>query len=116
MTLLLLGLALTAPVTPTIGPGRAQHCQARCHWAAVVEPQRPRLRQIAWCESRARWHLNSGNGYYGGLQFSLRSWRWVGGRGYPHQASALEQSYRALALVARQGWGAWPVCARAAGW
>lgn len=65
---------------------------------------------LARCESGGNWSINTGNGYYGGLQFSLSSWRAVGGSGYPHQASKAEQISRAQALKARQGWGAWPAC------
>jgi LysM repeat protein len=66
--------------------------------------------QLAKCESGGNWSINTGNGYYGGLQFSLSSWKAVGGSGYPHQASKSEQIARAEALKARQGWGAWPSC------
>lgn len=66
--------------------------------------------RLAQCESSGNWAINTGNGYYGGLQFSLSSWRGVGGSGYPHQASKAEQIARAEALLARQGWGAWPAC------
>lgn len=66
--------------------------------------------RLAKCESGGNWSINTGNGYYGGLQFSLASWRGVGGSGYPHQASRAEQISRAEALKARQGWGAWPAC------
>lgn len=70
---------------------------------------------IAQCESGGSWTLNTGNGYYGGLQFSLRSWQWVGGSGYPHQASKAEQIARAEKLLSLQGWGAWPACSRKLG-
>ena len=66
--------------------------------------------RIAACESGGNWSINTGNGYYGGLQFSLSSWRAVGGTGYPHQASRAEQIARAEKLQAVQGWGAWPAC------
>lgn len=66
--------------------------------------------RLAQCESGGNWSINTGNGYYGGLQFSLSSWRAVGGSGYPHQASKSEQIARAEMLKARQGWGAWPAC------
>ncbi len=71
--------------------------------------------RLAVCESDitgtgADWSINTGNGYYGGLQFHINSWRAVGGSGYPHQASREEQIYRGELLQARQGWGAWPAC------
>lgn len=65
---------------------------------------------LAQCESGGNWAINTGNGYYGGLQFSLSSWRAVGGSGLPSQASREEQIARAEMLKARQGWGAWPAC------
>lgn len=66
--------------------------------------------QIAACESGGNWAINTGNGYYGGLQFSLSSWRAVGGSGLPSDASRDEQIARGEMLKARQGWGAWPAC------
>lgn len=65
---------------------------------------------LAACESGGNWAINTGNGYYGGLQFSLSSWRGVGGSGLPSEASREEQIARAEMLKARQGWGAWPAC------
>lgn len=66
--------------------------------------------QLAICESGGNWSINTGNGFYGGLQFTLSSWRAVGGAGYPHQASRSEQIARAEKLQTIQGWGAWPAC------
>lgn len=66
--------------------------------------------RLAACESGGNWAINTGNGYYGGLQFSLSSWRGVGGSGYPHQASREEQIARGEMLRARGGWGHWPAC------
>lgn len=66
--------------------------------------------RLAQCESGGNWSINTGNGYYGGLQFSLPTWRSVGGSGYPHQASREEQIARAEILLARSGWGQWPAC------
>lgn len=71
--------------------------------------------RIAACESGGNWSTNTGNGYYGGLQFSQSSWNAVGGQGLPSQASKEEQIKRAEMLQARQGWGAWPVCSAQAG-
>ncbi len=47
---------------------------------------------IAFCESTNRWDINTGNGFYGGLQFTLSSWQAVGGQGYPHHASRPSRS------------------------
>jgi hypothetical protein len=72
--------------------------------------------RLAQCESHGRWDLNTGNGYYGGLQFSLGSWQGVGGTGYPHQASRAEQIKRGQILQARYGWGQWPHCSAELGY
>jgi murein DD-endopeptidase MepM/ murein hydrolase activator NlpD len=66
--------------------------------------------RLAMCESGGNWTINTGNGYYGGLQFTLSSWQAVGGSGYPHHASKAEQIARGERLLATQGWGAWPAC------
>ncbi len=66
--------------------------------------------RIAQCESGGNWAINTGNGYYGGLQFSMSSWAAVGGSGNPANASRAEQIMRGQMLQSRQGWGAWPSC------
>jgi len=70
---------------------------------------------LAKCEAGGNWAANTGNGYYGGLQFSASSWRAVGGEGLPHQHSRETQIEMGKRLQARQGWGAWPSCARRLG-
>ena len=54
--------------------------------------------RLAECESSGTWDINTGNGFYGGVQFTLSSWQAVGGEGYPHQASKAEQIKRAEIL------------------
>ncbi|HVL85348.1 MAG TPA: transglycosylase family protein [Pseudonocardia sp.] len=66
--------------------------------------------KLAECESGGNWSINTGNGYYGGLQFSPTTWRAFGGSGMPHQASRAEQIAVAERTLATQGWGAWPSC------
>ena len=66
--------------------------------------------KLAQCESGGNWSINTGNGYYGGLQFSLSTWKAFGGSGMPHQASKAEQIRVATKVQAAQGWGAWPAC------
>lgn len=66
--------------------------------------------QLALCESGGNWAINTGNGFYGGLQFTVSSWQAVGGSGLPSDASREEQIMRAEKLLAMQGWGAWPAC------
>lgn len=65
---------------------------------------------LAMCESSGDWHIDTGNGFYGGLQFLPESWWMVGGTGMPHEASREEQIHRAELLLRIQGWEAWPVC------
>jgi len=82
---------------------------------AEQEPASGVWDRVAECESGGNWSINTGNGYYGGLQFSLSSWRAVGGSGYPHESSRAEQIRRAEMLLDLQGWGAWPSCSRQLG-
>ncbi len=72
--------------------------------------------RLAQCESSGNWAMNSGNGYYGGIQFSLASWQAVGGSGYPHQNTKAEQIRRGKILQARAGWDQWPACAKKLGY
>jgi LysM repeat protein len=71
--------------------------------------------QLAQCESGGRWNINTGNGYYGGLQFSPSTWRAFGGSGSAHQASRGQQIAVAERVLAAQGWNAWPSCSRKLG-
>jgi uncharacterized protein YabE (DUF348 family) len=68
--------------------------------------------KIAQCESGGNWHINTGNGYYGGLQFSAATWHSVGGPGLPHEHSRETQIKYAEILQKRSGWGQWG-CAHA---
>jgi uncharacterized protein YabE (DUF348 family) len=71
--------------------------------------------RIAQCESGGNWHINTGNGYYGGLQFNLGTWRAYGGQGYPHQNSREQQIAVAERVrAASGGYGAWPHCGKLA--
>ena len=66
--------------------------------------------RIARCESTNRWNINTGNGYYGGLQFNLATWRSVNGTdfaAYPHQATREEQITVANRLYAKRGLQPW---------
>jgi LysM repeat protein len=71
--------------------------------------------RLAQCESGGNWSISTGNGYYGGLQFSQGSWTAAGGSGNPADASREEQIRVAENLQSQQGWGAWPACSRALG-
>jgi hypothetical protein len=69
--------------------------------------------RLARCESGGRWHINTGNGYYGGLQISPSTWAGYGGRRFaplPHGATKGEQIRIGERIQHAQGWRAWPAC------
>jgi len=90
------GIALGAPLALTAAPAQAA---TTAEWDAVAK-----------CESGGNWAINTGNGYFGGLQFALSTWRGFGGVGNPAAASKAEQIRIAEKVLAVQGAGAWPVC------
>jgi resuscitation-promoting factor RpfA len=99
------GVAGTAIAVPLIGAGTASAASVAT-WDAVAQ-----------CESGGNWHINTGNGYYGGLQFSQSSWAAAGGLKYAPRADlATKDQQIAVAekLLAMQGPGAWS-CASAGG-
>lgn len=70
---------------------------------------------VADCESSGRWSVNTGNGFYGGLQFWQPTWVEHGGLAYAARAdlATREQQIRvAEDVLGSQGWEAWPVCAK----
>ncbi|KID31765.1 transglycosylase family protein [Prauserella rugosa] len=89
------GLAVGAPLALSAAPAQAQSV----NWDAIAE-----------CESSGNWSTNTGNGYYGGLQFSQSTWEAYGGSGNPADASREEQIAVAERTLEGQGIGAWPVC------
>ena len=73
---------------------------------------------VAQCESGGNWSINTGNGYYGGLQFTRGTWRAYGGARYAptaNKASRSEQIRIAENVLDGQGIGAWPVCGKKGG-
>jgi hypothetical protein len=82
---------------------------------ADAAPTVANFERLAQCESGGRWNINTGNGYYGGLQFSASTWRGIGYGGLPHQASKATQIEAGQKLQARSGWGQWPACSRKLG-
>lgn len=97
----------TVGVAALFGPAAASARVADINWDA-----------IAHCESRGNWSINTGNGYYGGLQFSRGTWRAYGGSRFAataDQASRNEQIAIAERVRDGQGLGAWPTCGRKAG-
>lgn len=116
ITFLIASLALaiptfssTQPVLVHPKPKHHKHVDKRL---AIVRPWNSKLDRMAYCESTNRWFINTGNGFYGGLQFTLETWHSVGGIGYPNYNSILEQKYRAVLVHDRAGtWTRdWPVC------
>ena len=80
-------------------------------FVAQMTPARVQLwDDMAQCESEGDWSANTGNGYYGGLQFSITSWEEVGGEIRPDLATRNEQIMRAEMLSELQGFQAWPFC------
>lgn len=74
--------------------------------------------RLAQCESGGNWNANTGNGYYGGLQFSSRTWHSFGGGAYAgtaNQATRSQQIAVAKKVLRAQGWKAWPTCSRRVG-
>jgi len=82
---------------------------------AATEPQWDAL---AKCESGGNWAINTGNGFYGGLQFTRGTWLGYGGGAFAptaNKASREQQITVAARVAAQQGWGAWPSCSIKAG-
>ncbi len=95
------GVAGAAVAAPLIAAGNASAATAS-EWDTVAQ-----------CESGGNWSINTGNGYYGGLQFSASTWAAYGGTQYASsadQASKSQQIQVAEKVLASQGKGAWPVC------
>jgi hypothetical protein len=65
---------------------------------------------VAACESGGNWSINTGNGYYGGLQFSMGTWSAYGGQGMPNQQPAWYQAKIAERVRVDSGLGHWPRC------
>ena len=90
---------------PTVPSGGTNYASGSSVWDSLAQ-----------CESGGNWAINTGNGYYGGLQFSLSTWRAYGGTGYPHEHSRETQIAVATRLRdANGGYGAWPHCSQQLG-
>ncbi|MFJ9472310.1 transglycosylase family protein [Streptomyces caniferus] len=88
------------------GGGKASHACAADQWPWGC---------LADCESSGDWHINTGNTFYGGLQFWQPTWEAFGGLDFAERAdlaSRGEQIKIAKRVQAAQGWGAWPECAQ----
>ncbi|WP_285439586.1 resuscitation-promoting factor Rpf1 domain-containing protein [Corynebacterium tuberculostearicum] len=74
--------------------------------------------RLAQCEAGGNWHINTGNGYQGGLQFNPQTWQANGGGEFAataDQATREQQIVVAERVLASQGWGAWPACSASLG-
>jgi hypothetical protein len=101
------GVAAVGIATAAIGTAPGAEAQANGVWD-----------RVAACESGNNWHINTGNGFYGGVQFSQSTWSGYGGGRYASRAdlaSRAEQIEVARRVLAAQGPGAWPVCGPRAG-
>ncbi|POX57131.1 transglycosylase [Streptomyces sp. Ru71] len=99
--LALAGVTGAAVAAPLMAAGNASAATA-AEWDAVAQ-----------CESGGNWSINTGNGYYGGLQFSASTWAAYGGTAYAStadKATKAQQIEIAEKVLAAQGKGAWPVC------
>ncbi|CAL9514977.1 transglycosylase family protein [Streptomyces sp. enrichment culture] len=97
------GVTGAAVAAPLMAAGNASAATA-AEWDAVAQ-----------CESGGNWSINTGNGYYGGLQFSASTWAGYGGTKYAStadQATKAQQIEIAEKVLAGQGKGAWPVCGK----
>lgn len=118
-------VAVEAGVEPVhlAGAVNSTGLEPRLYLQVVGELARPAPVRSVWdrlaaCESTSRWNVNTGNGYYGGLQQDLVFWRRHGGLAFasrPDLASREQQVAVAERGLAVQGWGAWPVCSRRLG-
>lgn len=84
--------------------------------ATPIADAEPNWDAMAQCESGGNWAANTGNGFYGGLQFTPATWAANGGVGSPAAASREEQIRVARNVMATQGPAAWPVCGGPIGW
>ena len=101
------GIGVASAATIVGGIATANEAKAASVWDSVAQ-----------CESGGNWSINTGNGFYGGLQFTAQTWRAYGGSAYAayaNQASREQQIAIAQKVLAGQGPGAWPVCSQRAG-
>ncbi|MFE5866683.1 transglycosylase family protein [Streptomyces virginiae] len=113
------GSAAAAPPPPAPGPAGAAHpgspgvigdgpgdCGPGGEWPWDC---------VADCESGGRWAVNTGNGFYGGLQFWQPTWEEYGGTAFAQRAdlaTRVQQIRVAEEVLGSQGWNAWPVCSK----
>lgn len=133
--LLLTGCAITVSPTPSAAPGvRRFSTESTGKPRALASKHRPRHRHLpaasrslrrlsvenrhdwdalAQCEASGDWHINSGNGYYGGTQTTQSTWEAFGGLAYAPRADLASKAQQIAVnerILAAQGWAAWPTC------
>ncbi|MFC3572791.1 transglycosylase family protein [Streptomyces yaanensis] len=99
----LAGVTGAAIAAPLMAAGNASAATA-AQWDAVAQ-----------CESGGNWSINTGNGFYGGLQFTNSTWAAFGGTAYASRADLATKAQQiaiAEKVLAGQGKGAWPVCGK----
>ncbi len=101
---------VTAPVKQVVAVGTKKAAPKTPTTPSTTAPSGSVWDRLAQCESGGNWAINTGNGYYGGLQFSLQTWKSLGGAGYPHENSREQQIAIGTKLQQRSGWGQWPAC------
>jgi LysM repeat protein len=94
------GIAVGTPLAIAATPAQA----STTNWDAIAQ-----------CESGGNWGISTGNGFYGGLQFTQSTWKAYGGQGSANGASREAQIQVAERVLQGQGIGAWPVCGKKAG-
>ena len=123
---LTLALTLTAALTvlaqlgsanPAAAATSRSEASARHHAAPTFSHAARRADRLDWkalarCEAGGNPRAVNPAGYYGLYQFTVATWRGVGGHGYPHHASRAEQTLRAKKLFQRAGSSPWPTCGR----
>ena len=103
----------TAPMEATLHSAATPPQPAGAAPAPVTYSEGSVWDDLAQCESGGNWAINTGNGYYGGLQFSHATWHGYGGgefAEYPHEATREEQIIVAERLRAARGYAPWPAC------
>lgn len=109
--------AAPAPTTTAPPPPPAPAPPPAASGTGYNDPNNPAAwDRLAQCESNGNWAANTGNGYYGGIQFSLSSWQAVGGTGRPDQASRETQIAMGQRLWNQGGWVHWPACSSKLGY
>jgi hypothetical protein len=99
------------PAPTTTAPPPPPAVQPVASGSGYNDPNNPAAwDRLAQCEAGGNWATNTGNGYYGGLQFSLGSWQGAGGVGRPDQASRETQIAIGQRLWNQGGWRHWPAC------